>query len=67
MRYLGICGLQFEKNCCHISNQHPQISLVANLVKKLKRLNLGPKMCDSGIFGPKFEKTIVIFESNTFK
>ena len=56
MPYLGIFGLQFEKNCCHIWNPHPQICLIENLGEKQKCLNLGRKMCDSGIFGLEFEK-----------
>ena len=52
MPYLSIFGLQFEKNW----SQHPQMSLIAKLVKKQKYLNLGSKMCDSGIFGLEFEK-----------
>ena len=52
MPYLSIFGLQFEKNW----RQHPQMSLIAKLVKKQKYLNLGSKMCDSGIFGLEFEK-----------
>ena len=35
----------------HIWNQNPQISLISNLAKKQKCLNLGSKMCDSGILG----------------
>ena len=52
MSYLSIFGLQFEKNW----SQHLQMSLIAKLVKKQKYLNLGSKMCDSGIFGLEFEK-----------
>ena len=65
MPYLGIFELKFEKNCSHIWNQHPQICLIANFAKKQKCLNLGPKMCDSGIFRLEFEKSIVIFEIST--
>ena len=54
MPYLGIFGLEFEKNYCHIWNRHPRICLIA--------LNLGPKMPCLGIFGLEFEKSIVIFQ-----
>ena len=78
---LPIYGTGIWEYCCHVSNQRPQIWLVAKfgakirilkfgpyfgsfglefekllsylkLVprKKQKRLNLKPKMCDSGIF-----------------
>ena len=43
------------------------MSLIANLVKKQKYLNLGSKMCDSGIFGLEFEKNIVMFEIITLE
>ena len=67
MPYLGIFGLEFEKNCSHIWNQHPQICLIANFAKKQKCLNLGPKMCDSGILGWNLKKNIVIFEISTLE
>ena len=56
MPYFGIFGLEFEKNYCHIWNQHPQNCLIANFAKKQKCLNLGRKMWDSGIFVLEFEK-----------
>ena len=42
------------KNFCHILNQHAQICLIANFLKKQKCLNLGPKMPYFGIFGLEF-------------
>ena len=60
MPYLGIFWLQFEKHCCHIWNQHPQISPIANLAKK-KSLNLGSKICNLGIFGLESEKNILSY------
>ena len=56
-------GLEFEKHYCHISNQHPRISLIAKFRKKNPQLslNFGPKMPFLGIFGLEFEETIVIF------
>ena len=43
MPFLGIVGPEFEKNHCHISNQHPRIRLIAKFREK-KCLNLQPKM-----------------------
>ena len=34
MPYLGIFGLEFQKNYCHIWNHHPQICLFAKFYGK---------------------------------
>ena len=52
MPYLGTFGLEFEKNYCHIWNQHPWIWLIAKFRKKKQRLNLGRKMPYLDIFRP---------------
>ena len=41
--------------------------LLQSLVQNQKSLNLGPKMPGLGIFGLKFENTIIIFEIGTLK
>ena len=38
-----------------------------NFAKKQKYLNLGQKLADLYIFGPKFENNIVIFEISTLE
>ena len=64
------------KQCCHIWNQHLQISVIETL-KKQKWLILGPKMPYFGIFDKKFfiwvflgknvKRTIIRFEISTLK
>ena len=54
MSYLGIFELKFQKNYCHICNQHYQICLIGNFLKKQKCLNLGPKMPYLGFFELEF-------------
>ena len=43
MPYLGTFGLEFEKNYCHIWNQHPQICLISKFRKKAKMAKVGTK------------------------
>ena len=63
---LGIFGLEFQKNCYHIWNPHPQICQIAKACeKKWKRLNLGPKMPYLGIFGKEIQESIAIFGMST--
>ena len=50
MPYLGIFGLQFEKNCCHIRNQHLQISLTAKYYEIMKMPKSAPKSTLFGCF-----------------
>ena len=66
---MGIFGVfryfwdRILKNYCHIWNQHPQICLIVEFLKKNQKcLNLGPKMSYLGISGVEFKKAIVIFE-----
>ena len=48
MPYLGILGLEFIKNYCHIWNQHSQIFQTAKFWEKTKK--------------PKFGTQIALFE-----
>ena len=36
MPYLGIFWIELKKNCCHILNQHIQISLILKFCDKKK-------------------------------
>ena len=57
IRYLGIFGVEFEKNYCLIWNQHPEIFLIEKcLKKKWKYLNFELKMPYLGSFGANFPK-----------
>ena len=67
MPYLGIFGQDFQKNYCHIWNQHLQICVFAKFHEKTKCLNLGTKTPDLGIFGLEFENNSVIFEVSTLE
>ena len=62
MPSLSIFGQEFQKNCCHICNEHPQICLSAKFHGKTKMPKFGPKMFDLCIFGLEFENNMVIFE-----
>ena len=37
MPYLGIFWIELKKNCCHILNQHIQISLILKFCDKKKK------------------------------
>ena len=37
MPYLGIFWIELKKNCCHILNQHIQISLILKFCEKKKK------------------------------
>ena len=50
MPYLGIFGLEFEKNCCHIWNQHPQKLSNCKFREKTKMSKLGTKNVWFGYF-----------------
>ena len=71
--YLGTFALEFFKKLLSYLKSAPsnlsncEISQKKN--EKQKCLNLGPKIpyLIFRIFGPEFEKTIVIFEINTFE
>ena len=67
MPYLGVFGLEFQKNYCHIEISTLKFVYLQNFTKKQKCLNSGPKMPDLGIFGLKFESNILIFEISTLK
>ena len=43
MPYLNIFGLEFKKNYCHISNQHPQICQIAKFCEETKLPKFGTK------------------------
>ena len=43
MPYLGIFGLEFKKNYCHIWNQHLGISVIAKLCEETKMPKFGTK------------------------
>ena len=51
----------------YLKSAPSNLSDCKNFTKKQKCLNLGPKMCNSGIFGPEFKKNIVIFEISTLE
>ena len=55
--YLGIFGLQFNKNYCQFFNQHTQICETIKVSSKMKKSNLGPKM----LYLRLWLKTVVIF------
>ena len=62
--YLGIFGLQFNKNYYQIFNQYSRICETIKIhLQKRKKLNLGPKML-YWFFGLKCSKTVVIFVIN---
>ena len=44
----GIFGLEFQNNCCHIWNQHPQICLIEKFLEKINISKFGTK---NGLFG----------------
>ena len=60
MPYLGIFWIELKKNCCHILNQHIQISLILKFCdkkkkKKKKKTNtFSTKILYLGIFGLEF-------------
>ena len=60
--YLGIFGLQFNKNYYQIFNQHTRICETIKFHPKRKKKNLGPKMLYFGLWLECW-KTIVIFLS----
>ena len=67
--YLGILGLQFNKNFFQIFNQYPQICETIKCNPKQKKINLGPKML-GWVFGVeclivKFRAKIRIFKFGT--
>ena len=50
MPYLDIFGLEFKKNYCNISNQHPQICQIAKFCEKTKMPKFGTKNALFGFF-----------------
>ena len=59
MPYLGIFWIELKKNCCHILNQHIQISLILKFCdkkkqKKQKTNTFSTKILYLGIFGLEF-------------
>ena len=50
MPYLGIFGLEFSENYCHISNQHRRIYLIAKFRGKMKIPKFGTKNVFFGSF-----------------
>ena len=58
MPYLGIIGLEFENNIVIFEISTLKLVKLSNFVKKLKCLNLKPKMPYLGIFGLEFENNI---------
>ena len=56
---------RFLKDYCHISNQHPRISLYPDFAKKQKCLYLRSKMSYLSIFDRKC--LIMVFLSSNFK
>ena len=68
LSFFGYFLARITKQYCYFRNQHPEICLTAKFPeKKQKCINLGQKMSYLGIFGMKFENSIVIFEINTLK
>ena len=65
MPNLRILGLEFEDAIVMFQISILELVLIANFAKKQKFLNLGPKICDSGIFGLEFETDIVMLEIST--
>ena len=63
--YLGIFGLQFNKNYYQIFNQYSRICETIKFHPKPKK-NLGPKML-YWVFGLECSKTIVIFVINALQ
>ena len=56
MTYFRILGLEFPKNYCHISNQHPRICLTAKFCEKMKLPEFGTKIALLGYFGDRILK-----------
>ena len=67
MSYLGIFGLEFDKNIVIFEISTAEFAKLQNFRGKQKWLNLGSKMPYLGIFGMEFEKNIAIFEISTLK
>ena len=65
MPYLGISGQEFYKSFVIFEISTQEIFKLQILVRKLKCLNLGPKMPELRISGQEFQKPIVIFEMST--
>ena len=61
--YLGIFGLQFNKNYYQVFNQRTRIRKTIKFHPKRKKINLGPKMLYLGLWLECW-KTIVIFLIN---
>ena len=53
MPYFCNFGLEFEKNCCHIWNQHSQTALIAKYREIIKMPKCGTKNALVGYFGAK--------------
>ena len=64
--YLGIFGLQFNKNYYQIFNQYSRICETIKFHPKQQKNNLGPKML-YWVFGLECSKTIVIFVINALQ
>ena len=58
---------EIRKSYCHISNQRPQICLIAKFSAITKILKFGTKNALFRCFGQQFRKTIVIFEISALK
>ena len=56
-----------KKLLSYLKSAFSNLSDCKNFAKKQKCLNLGTKMCNSGIFGLEFLKNIVIFEISTLE
>ena len=67
MPCLGNFGVKFENNIVMFEISTLEFGKLRNFVKKLKCLNLGPKMAYLDIFGLEFENNTVIFEISTLK
>ena len=59
--------LALKKLLSHLKSAPSNFSNCQNFVKKLKCLNLGPKLPYLNIFGLDFENNIVIFEISTLE
>ena len=58
MSYLGIFGLEFEKNC-RILNQHPRICLIAKFSEIMKITKFGTKNASCGYFWARILKELL--------
>ena len=54
MAYLGIFGIEFEKNYFHIWNQHLRIGLITKFREIMKMAKFGTKNALFGMFALEF-------------